>query len=48
MRKRFRELMVQIASLPASGMEEALATAFDDWRGSEEQVDDVLVIGVRI
>ena len=48
MRKRFRELMVQIASLPASGMEEALASAFDDWRGTEEQVDDVLVIGVRI
>jgi serine phosphatase RsbU (regulator of sigma subunit)/HAMP domain-containing protein len=48
MRKRFRELLVQIASLPASGMEEALASAFDDWRGSEEQVDDVLVIGVRI
>ena len=48
MRKRFRELMVQVAPLPIAGMEEALASAFDDWRGSEEQVDDVLVIGVRI
>jgi serine phosphatase RsbU (regulator of sigma subunit)/HAMP domain-containing protein len=48
MRKRFRELLVQIAPLPALEMEQALMTAFDEWRGSEEQVDDVLVIGVRV
>ena len=48
MRKRFRELLVQIASLPALEMEQALMKSFDEWRGSEEQVDDVLVIGVRV
>jgi hypothetical protein len=25
-----------------------LAEAFNDWKGDEEQVDDVLVVGVRI
>jgi hypothetical protein len=29
-------------------MEIALAEAFNDWKGEEEQVDDVLVVGVRI
>jgi serine phosphatase RsbU (regulator of sigma subunit) len=48
MRKRFRELLVQIAPLPAQEMEQALMTSFDEWRGAEEQVDDVLVIGVRV
>lgn len=48
MRKRFRELLVQAAPLPALKMEQALMTAFDDWRGEEDQVDDVLVIGVRV
>jgi len=25
-----------------------LAQAFHDWKGEEEQVDDVLVVGVRV
>jgi hypothetical protein len=29
-------------------MEAALAQAFRDWKGEEEQVDDVLVVGVRV
>lgn len=48
MRKRFRDLLVAIATLPHQKMEEALATAFDGWKGKEDQVDDVLVIGVRV
>ncbi|HBP45529.1 MAG TPA: hypothetical protein DD635_06470 [Flavobacteriales bacterium] len=48
MRKRFRELLLHVASLESKEMEEALAKAFHDWKGKEEQVDDVLVVGVRV
>ena len=48
MRKRFRELLVHVATLESHEMEAALAQAFHDWKGEEEQVDDVLVVGVRV
>jgi serine phosphatase RsbU (regulator of sigma subunit)/HAMP domain-containing protein len=48
MRKRFRELLVRVAPMQPLDMENALAEAFNDWKGDEEQVDDVLVVGVRI
>lgn len=48
MRKRFRELLVRVAPMKTKDMELALAEAFNDWKGDEEQVDDVLVVGVRI
>ena len=48
MRKRFRDLLLNVATLDAPAMERALAKAFQEWKGAEEQVDDVLVVGVRI
>jgi serine phosphatase RsbU (regulator of sigma subunit) len=48
MRKRFRELLVRVAPMKPIDMEAALAEAFNEWKGEEEQVDDVLVVGVRI
>jgi serine phosphatase RsbU (regulator of sigma subunit) len=48
MRKRFRELLVRVAPMQPADMETALADAFNEWKGEEEQVDDVLVVGVRI
>jgi len=48
MRKRLRALFVDIAPLAADEQERRLAAAFDDWKGSEPQVDDVLVISVRV
>ena len=48
MRKRFRELLVRVSPMQPADMETALADAFNEWKGEEEQVDDVLVVGVRI
>lgn len=48
MRKRLRELFVEVAALPASEQEAKLADTFDAWKGQEQQVDDVLVIAVRV
>ena len=42
------ELLVHVATLESHEMEAALAQAFHDWKGDEEQVDDVLVVGVRV
>jgi len=40
--------LVHVATLESHEMEAALAQAFHDWKGEEEQVDDVLVVGVRV
>lgn len=48
MRRRFRELLVETASLPVEKHEAHLRTRFDAWRGEEEQVDDVLVVSMHV
>ena len=48
MRRRFRELLIELADVPMPEVEQMLSDAFDAWKGVEEQVDDVLVIAVRI
>jgi serine phosphatase RsbU (regulator of sigma subunit) len=46
--KNLKELLLQIAHLPMHEQEQKLAEEFTAWKGSNEQVDDVCVIGVRI
>lgn len=48
MRKQFRQMLIDVQHLSMEEQLAALEKRFDDWRGSNEQVDDVLVIGVRI
>lgn len=48
MRRRFRELLVEAASMPISDQENFFRTRFDAWRGQEAQVDDVLVVSVKV
>ncbi len=48
MSKNFKELLLQIHVKPMAEQREILNTAFDKWRGSIEQIDDVIVIGVRV
>jgi serine phosphatase RsbU (regulator of sigma subunit) len=48
MRKQFRQLLLEINTLPMNEQLERVEQRFDDWRGEQEQVDDVLVIGVRV
>lgn len=43
-----KKLLVSIHDLPPAEQREKLLHAFDQWRGSLEQVDDILVIGVVI
>jgi serine phosphatase RsbU (regulator of sigma subunit) len=46
--KRLREHLKAIAGLAMKEQERSLVTYFDEWKGSQEQVDDVLMIGIRL
>jgi serine phosphatase RsbU (regulator of sigma subunit)/HAMP domain-containing protein len=48
MRKQFRQLLLDVNALAMNEQLAAIQQRFDDWRGDQEQVDDVLVIGVRV
>ena len=45
--KPFRDLLLEISSLPMPEQKQILEERFDAWKGSMEQVDDVLVMGLR-
>jgi serine phosphatase RsbU (regulator of sigma subunit)/HAMP domain-containing protein len=45
--RRFRELLVEISTHPTERQRGLLQEAFNAWRGAHEQVDDILVIGMR-
>jgi serine phosphatase RsbU (regulator of sigma subunit) len=44
----FKNLLISIAHLPMRDQKEILNEKFTTWKGQEEQVDDVCVIGVRV
>lgn len=48
MYKKFRELLMSNAKKDMSSQKEVLKNTLDDWMKNEEQVDDILVIGVKV
>lgn len=46
--KKFKEIFPQLVTLPISEVNSKVANFFEDWKGPHEQVDDVLVIGIRV
>lgn len=46
--KPFKELIASIHHLPMAEQGEILTKVFNEWKGNGEQIDDVLVMGVRI
>jgi hypothetical protein len=48
MRSKLKELFLQIHNEPMVYQEQILAENFDAWKGSNFQIDDVLVIGIRV
>jgi serine phosphatase RsbU (regulator of sigma subunit) len=48
MSKHMKELFLNISQLPMEKQKEEIETAFMKWKEGYEQVDDVLVIGVRL
>jgi serine phosphatase RsbU (regulator of sigma subunit) len=44
----FRDLLLEINRLPMNEQKEILEKKFEEWKGVNEQVDDVLVIGLKV
>ncbi|HEX2977057.1 MAG TPA: SpoIIE family protein phosphatase [Bacteroidales bacterium] len=48
MNRRFEELLREISGLPVEMQKKALSETLTAWMGENEQVDDILVIGIKI
>ncbi|MFN8259013.1 MAG: two-component regulator propeller domain-containing protein [Bacteroidales bacterium] len=46
--KRFQHFILSNVNKPMEDQKQVLQKEFDNWRGKNEQVDDVLVIGIKI
>jgi serine phosphatase RsbU (regulator of sigma subunit) len=46
--KNLRDVLLEVSALPVVKQKEIIANRFEDWKGDLEQVDDVLIIGVRV
>jgi len=47
-RSKFKELLVNLKELPLKEQGELLKRTILDWRGENEQTDDICVVGIRI
>jgi len=48
MSRRFRSFLHSISYMPIDLQSKKIEQEFEDWKGQEEQTDDVLVIGIRL
>lgn len=46
--KGFKSLLLEIQKYPMAKQKEKLESFFEEWKGKNDQMDDILVIGVRI
>ena len=46
--KPFKKLLIENAHKPMLEQKEILNTAFENWKGNIEQIDDVVVLGVKL
>lgn len=44
----FRDLLLKIANMPMENQKEILENTFEFWKGDMEQIDDVVVVGIRL
>ncbi|HAS39015.1 MAG TPA: hypothetical protein DCS93_00985 [Microscillaceae bacterium] len=48
MKTRFRDLLAKIASQPLFTQQQILENTLDDWMQGRDQIDDILVMGVKV
>jgi len=46
--KRFRALLFEIHDKPLDEQHQILVRTFEDWKGDREQIDDIIVMGIKI
>jgi ligand-binding sensor domain-containing protein/serine phosphatase RsbU (regulator of sigma subunit) len=44
----FREMLLMLSAMPIAAQKNELERRFVEWKGTEKQVDDVLVLGIRL
>ena len=47
-KSRFKELLIKISHLPLNRQKEILDITIEDWKKEDQQIDDILVIGIKI
>lgn len=47
-RERFRNLLISMDQMPLEKQRKELLFSYNNWKGKQEQIDDVCVIGVKI
>ena len=45
--KRFKQLLLDIQTLTMEEQKDAINTALLNWMGNQEQIDDILIMGIR-
>jgi serine phosphatase RsbU (regulator of sigma subunit) len=46
--KYFKKLLVSVQDKSMDGQKHILEKTMKDWKGSHEQIDDILVMGIRV
>lgn len=46
--RKFKELLLSLCDMPMSQQKKELSVFIEKWKGGAEQLDDILVIGVRV
>ncbi len=46
--KHFKEFLLQHSNLTLNNQKQALENEFDNWKGNAKQIDDIVIIGVKI
>jgi serine phosphatase RsbU (regulator of sigma subunit) len=46
--ENFKKLLIDIHNLPLNEQKKALEKNFEIWKGEHDQVDDILVMGIRM
>ena len=45
---KFKDMLREVSALSLAEQSEAISLFFEEWKGSYEQVDDILIMGVRV
>ena len=48
MRSRFEKMLQEAQDLPTVVQKERMKQVFHSWKGNQNQIDDVLVIGFKV
>jgi serine phosphatase RsbU (regulator of sigma subunit) len=45
---RLKRILEQVSDLPMEGQRDAISKFYDDWKGNFDQVDDILLMGMKV